>query len=158
MTAADPHRAVEAVWRIESARVIAALARMVNDVALAEELAQDALVAALEEWPRKGVPDNRIAALYRLLAHLTPSPIVELNRAVAVGMAHGPERGLEIADGLRNERALRDYAHLPAVRGHLLAELGRAGKAAAAFRQAAALTRNERERDLFLKRATELSA
>src|SRR5690349_12103134 len=58
MTVADSHRAVEAVWRIESARVIAALARMVNDIGLAEELAQDALVAALEEWPRKGVPDN----------------------------------------------------------------------------------------------------
>ncbi|MFB4268208.1 RNA polymerase sigma factor [Nonomuraea sp. GTA35] len=98
----------------------------------------------------------RIAALYRLLAHLTPSPVVELNRAVAVGMAHGPERGLEIADALLDERALRDYAHLPAVRGDLLARLGRADEAAAEFRRAAGLTRNARERELFLERAAGL--
>ncbi|MFI7700366.1 RNA polymerase sigma factor [Nonomuraea sp. NPDC049480] len=99
---------------------------------------------------------ERIAALYRLLAHLTPSPIVELNRAVAVGMADGPARGLEIADALLDERALRDYAHLPAVRGDLLAKLGRAGEAAAAFERAAGLTRNARERVLFLDRAAAL--
>ncbi|TLP57794.1 RNA polymerase sigma factor [Microbispora triticiradicis] len=101
---------------------------------------------------------ERIAALYRLLAHLTPSPVVELNRAVAVGMAYGPARGLEIADGLRDEHALRGYAHLPAVRGDLLARLGRSEEAAAEFRRAAELTRNARERDLFLGRATALSA
>ncbi|MED7928406.1 RNA polymerase sigma factor [Nonomuraea sp. LP-02] len=101
---------------------------------------------------------ERMAALYRLLAHLTPSPIVELNRAVAVGMAYGPERGLEIADGLRDERALRGYAHLPAVRGDLLAKLGRADEASAEFRRAAELTRNARERDLFLERAAALDA
>ncbi|MGP3917096.1 RNA polymerase sigma factor [Nonomuraea sp. 10N515B] len=101
---------------------------------------------------------ERIAALYRLLAHLTPSPIVELNRAVALGMAYGPARGLELADALRDERALRDYAHLPAVRGDLLAKLGRAEEAAAEFRHAAGLTRNARERELFLERAAELSA
>ncbi|MGW5155373.1 RNA polymerase sigma factor [Nonomuraea wenchangensis] len=101
---------------------------------------------------------ERMAALYRLLAHLTPSPIVELNRAVAVGMAYGPERGLEIADGLRGERALRGYAHLPAVRGDLLAKLGRADEASAEFRRAAELTRNARERDLFLERAAALDA
>ncbi|WP_182887342.1 RNA polymerase sigma factor [Microbispora sp. H10885] len=101
---------------------------------------------------------ERIAALYRLLAHLTPSPVVELNRAVAVGMAYGPARGLEIADGLRGEHALRGYAHLPAVRGDLLARLGRSEEAAAEFRRAAELTRNARERDLFLGRATALSA
>ncbi|MDP4508789.1 RNA polymerase sigma factor [Nonomuraea turcica] len=101
---------------------------------------------------------ERIAALYRLLAHLTPSPIVELNRAVAVGMAYGPARGLELADALRDERALRDYAHLPAVRGDLLAKLGRAEEAAAEFRHAAKLTRNARERELFLERAAALSA
>ncbi|MET8984166.1 RNA polymerase sigma factor [Nonomuraea wenchangensis] len=99
---------------------------------------------------------ERMAALYRLLAHLTPSPIVELNRAVAVGMAYGPARGLEIADGLRDERALRGYAHLPAVRGDLLAKLGRADEASAEFRRAAELTRNTRERDLFLERAAAL--
>ncbi|MEU8196509.1 RNA polymerase sigma factor [Microbispora amethystogenes] len=101
---------------------------------------------------------ERIAALYRLLAHLTPSPVVELNRAVAVGMAYGPARGLEIADGLQDEHALRGYAHLPAVRGDLLARLGRSEEAAAEFRRAAGLTRNARERDLFLARATALSA
>ncbi|MGP3956389.1 RNA polymerase sigma factor [Nonomuraea sp. 3N208] len=101
---------------------------------------------------------ERIAALYRLLAHLTPSPIVELNRAVAVGMAYGPARGLELADTLRDERALRDYAHLPAVRGDLLAKLERSEEAAAEFRRAAELTRNARERELFLERAAALSA
>ncbi|TMR08198.1 RNA polymerase sigma factor [Nonomuraea turkmeniaca] len=99
---------------------------------------------------------ERMAALYRLLAHVTPSPIVELNRAVAVGMAHGPARGLEIADSLQGERALRGYAHLPAVRGDLLAKLGRAEEAAAEFGRAAELTRNERERALFRARATAL--
>ncbi|WP_214108258.1 RNA polymerase sigma factor [Acrocarpospora catenulata] len=99
---------------------------------------------------------ERIAALYRLLAHLTPSPVVELNRAVAVGMAYGPARGLEIVDSLRDEPALRGYAHLPAVRGDLLAKLGRAEEAAAEFRRAAELTRNVRERDLFLERAAAL--
>ncbi len=96
---------------------------------------------------------ERMAALYRLLAHLTPSPIVELNRAVAVGMAYGPARGLEIVDSLLDERALQGYAQLPAVRGDLLARLGRAEEASAEFRRAAELTRNARERDLFLERA-----
>ncbi|QYC45854.1 RNA polymerase sigma factor [Nonomuraea coxensis DSM 45129] len=108
-----------------------------------------ALTAEATDW-------ERMAALYRLLAHLTPSPVVELNRAVAVGMAYGPERGLEIADGLRDERALRGYAHLPAVRGDLLAKLGRTEEASAEFRRAAELTRNARERDLFLERAAAL--
>ncbi|TYB52356.1 RNA polymerase sigma factor [Nonomuraea sp. PA05] len=98
----------------------------------------------------------RIAALYRLLTHLTPSPVVELNRAVAVGMADGPAQGLEIADALLEERALRDYAHLPTVRGDLLAKLGRVEEAAAEFRRAAGLTRNAREREVFLKRAAGL--
>ncbi|MFC4063043.1 hypothetical protein ACFOWE_32595 [Planomonospora corallina] len=73
-------------------------------------------------------------------------------------MAYGPERGLEIADALRGERALRGYAHLPAVRGDLLAGLGRAGEAAAEFRCAAELTGDERERGLFLEHAAALSA
>jgi predicted RNA polymerase sigma factor len=72
-------------------------------------------------------------------------------------MAYGPARGLELADALREERALRDYAHLPAVRGDLLAKLGRAEEAAAEFRHAAELTRNTRERELFLQRAAALS-
>src|SRR5215212_7235649 len=69
MTASDTHRAIEAVWRIESARLIAALARMVRDVGLAEELAQDALVTALERWPESGVPDNPGAWLMATAKH-----------------------------------------------------------------------------------------
>src|ERR671931_578405 len=282
MTATHPYRAVEAVWRIESARLIAGLARMVGDVGLAEELAQEALVVALERWPESGVPDNpgawlmatakhraidlfrrnkrlerkheelgrelevqqelaapdleaaidddigddllrlifiachpvlstearvaltlrllggltteeiaraflvldqdrgrwdqllirrglaalkraedlggahgpyalqaaiaacharartaadtdwaRIAALYDALAQLAPSPVVELNRAVALAMAFGPSAGLELVDALTSEPSLRDYHLLPSVRGDLLARLGRFDEACA---------------------------
>ncbi|WP_067792756.1 RNA polymerase sigma factor [Actinomadura formosensis] len=96
---------------------------------------------------------ERMAALYRVLAHLAPSPVVELNRAVAVSMAYGPARGLEIVDALREERSLRTYPQLPAVRGDLLERLGRLDEAREEFRRAAALTRNEREQSLFLTRA-----
>jgi RNA polymerase sigma factor (sigma-70 family) len=96
---------------------------------------------------------GRIAALYRVLAHISPSPVVELNRAVAVGMAAGPAKGLAITDTLLHERALEHYAQLPAVRGDLLAKLGRLDEARQEFERAAALTRNERERAVFLTRA-----
>jgi RNA polymerase sigma factor (sigma-70 family) len=96
---------------------------------------------------------ERIAALYRVLAHVAPSPVVELNRAVAVGMAAGPAKGLEITDPLLHERALERYPQLPAVRGDLLAKLGRHGEARQEFERAAALTRNQRERAVFLTRA-----
>ncbi|MEV4001247.1 RNA polymerase sigma factor [Actinomadura sp. NPDC049753] len=96
---------------------------------------------------------ERMAALYRVLAHLAPSPVVELNRAVAVSMAYGPARGLEIVDALRGERSLRSYPQLPAVRGDLLEKLGRLDEARAEFRRAAELTRNEREQALYLARA-----
>jgi RNA polymerase sigma factor (sigma-70 family) len=95
----------------------------------------------------------RMAALYRVLAHVSPSPVVELNRAVAVGMAAGPAEGLAIVDALLSERALGSYPQLPAVRGDLLAKLGRRDEARQEFERAAALTRNERERTLFLDRA-----
>jgi len=95
----------------------------------------------------------RIAALYRVLVEISPSPVAELNRAVAVGMANGPAAGLAIADSLAGERALRGYPHLPAVRGDLLAQLGRTEEARAEFERAAALTGNAGERDLFLARA-----
>ncbi len=95
----------------------------------------------------------RIATLYQALAHLTPSPVVELNRAVAVGMAHGPERGLELADRLTGDASLRDYHLLPSVRADLLARLGRTREAREEYERAAALTRNERERALLLGRA-----
>src|SRR6185312_200504 len=95
----------------------------------------------------------RIAALYDALSQLSPSPVVELNRAVAVAMAFGPEAGLEIVDELRYEKSLERYHLLPAVRGDLLAKLGRHGEAQAEFKRAASLTQNVRERELLLDRA-----
>jgi predicted RNA polymerase sigma factor len=98
------------------------------------------------DWPR-------IASLYEQLAVLTGSPIVELNRAVAVAMAEGPAAGLAIIDGLRADPALRNYHLLPSVRGDLLAKLGRTSEARAEFEAAAAMTGNDQERDLLLARA-----
>ena len=100
------------------------------------------------DWPA-------IATLYALLAARAPSPVVELNRAVAVSMAEGPGPALEIVDALIDEPALADYHLLPSVRGDLLARLGRTTQARAEFERAAALTRNERERELLLDRARE---
>ncbi len=105
-----------------------------------------AATAEATEWPR-------IAALYALLAQRAPSPIVELNRAVAVAMAFGPDAGLELVDALVADGALAAYHLLPAVRGDLLAKLGRGDEARAEFQRAAELTRNERERDVLLARA-----
>src|SRR5216684_902515 len=314
MTSTLTHRAIDAVWRIESARIIAGLTRIVRDVGLAEELAPDALVAALEQWHASGIPDNpdawlmatakhraidlwrrnkllerkhqefgreleaqqelavpdldaaiddtvgddllrlvfischpvlspearvaltlrllgglttdeiaraflvaepavaqrivrakrtlseacvpfeiprkadlaaRLASvleviylvfnegysatagddwmrpalceealrLGRILAELTPSPVVELNRAVAVAMAFGPAAGLELIDTLTSEPSLRAYHLLPSVRGDLLKKLGRFDEARAEFERAASLTRNTRERELLLNRA-----
>ena len=96
---------------------------------------------------------TRIAALYAALAQLTPSPVVELNRAVALGMAFGPAVGLELVDELLAEPALERYHLLPSVRGDLLAKLGRLEEARVEFERAAALTRNARERTLLLARA-----
>lgn len=96
-----------------------------------------------------------IAALYGLLAARAPSPVVELNRAVAVSMAEGPEPGLRIVDALAAEPALRDYHLLPSVRGDLLRRLGRTAEASAEFERAARLTGNERERELLLRRAAQ---
>jgi RNA polymerase sigma factor (sigma-70 family) len=96
---------------------------------------------------------ERIAALYDALAQLAPSPVVELNRAVAVAMAFGPEAGLELVDALAEEPSLKAYHLLPSVRGDLLAKLGRSEEARAEFERAAALTRNARERELLLERA-----
>jgi RNA polymerase sigma-70 factor, ECF subfamily len=96
---------------------------------------------------------SRIVALYEALARLAPSPVVELNRAVAVAMARGPAAGLELVDALTSEPALRAYHHLPSVRGDLLEKLGRPHDASLEFERAASLTRNARERDLLLERA-----
>ena len=98
------------------------------------------------DWPR-------IAAIYEVLAQLAPSPVVELNRAVAIAMAFGPAAGLELVDALTAEPQLKDYHLLPSVRGDLLTRLGRLDEARAEFERAAALTRNARERTLLLERA-----
>ncbi|HEX5575296.1 MAG TPA: RNA polymerase sigma factor [Gemmatimonadales bacterium] len=106
---------------------------------------------------RARTPDQtdwiRIATLYEGLTELMPSPVIELNRAVAVSMAQGPAAGLELADALIADPSLRSYHLLPAVRGDLLAKLGRFAEARAELERAAALTRNERERALLLERA-----
>ena len=107
-----------------------------------------AVNAEATQWPR-------IAALYTLLAQRTPSPVIELNRAVAMAMAFGPEAGLELVDALVSEGALAGYHLLSAVRGDLLAKLGRDDEARVEFRRAAELTRNEREREVLLARASD---
>ncbi|KMS70393.1 RNA polymerase subunit sigma-24 [Streptomyces viridochromogenes] len=96
-----------------------------------------------------------IATLYGLLAARSPSPVVELNRAVAVSMAEGPEPALEIVDAIASAPALREYHLLPSVRGDLLLRLGRTAEARAEFERAAGLTRNEPEREMLLRRAAE---
>ncbi|HEY8020081.1 MAG TPA: RNA polymerase sigma factor [Thermoanaerobaculia bacterium] len=98
------------------------------------------------DWPR-------IATLYAALAEVAPSPVVELNRAVAMAMAFGPAAGLELVDALTSEPSLRAYHLLPSVRGDLLAKLGRLDEARAELERAATLTRNARERELLLERA-----
>jgi predicted RNA polymerase sigma factor len=100
------------------------------------------------DWPR-------IAALYARLVQLVPSPVIELNRAVALSMAFGPEAGLAIVDELTELPSLKSYHLLPSVRGDLLAKLGRRDEARQEFERAASLTRNERERALLMKRAAE---
>src|SRR5262249_40380249 len=101
---------------------------------------------------------SEIAALYARLARVMPSPIVELNRAVAVSMADGPESGLALLEPLRAEPVLRGYHLLPSVRGDLLARLGRMAEARGEFERAAELTQNARERELLLRRAREVGA
>ena len=105
-----------------------------------------ALTAEETDWAR-------IVTLYDELAQLAPSPVVDLNRAVAVGMASGPAAGLESVDALASDPSLKYYHLLPSVRGHLLFKLGRFDDARADFERAAALTRNARERELLLERA-----
>ncbi len=96
------------------------------------------------DWPR-------IVTLYAALAQLAPSPVVELNRAVAIAMAFGPAAGLELVDALTAERSLANYHLLPSVRGDLLKKLSRFDEARAEFEHAASLTRNARERELLLE-------
>ncbi len=117
--------------------------------------ALQAAIAACHARARRAEDTDwqRIAALYDALAQLSPSPIVELNRAVALSMAYGPQAGLEVVDGLLEAPALKNYHLLPSVRGDLLAKLGRHHEARAEFERAAELTHNERERQLLLARA-----
>ncbi len=110
-----------------------------------------ARTAAETDWPR-------IVALYDAVAELAPSPVVELNRAVAVGMAFGPAAGLELVDALVHEPTLKSYYLLPAVRGDLLRKLGRSEEARAEFERGAVLTENVRERELLQRRAAESAA
>jgi RNA polymerase sigma factor (sigma-70 family) len=136
-------------------RGLAALARA---EALARPLAPYTLQAAIAAChARARVADDtdwqRIVALYDALVELTQSPVVELNRAVAVTMAFGPAAGLELVDALVDEPALRDYHLLPSVRGDLLARLGRHAEARREFERAASLTQNAREKTLLLARA-----
>jgi predicted RNA polymerase sigma factor len=126
-----------------------ALGRPLGPYALQAKIAAchaRARTAAETDWPA-------IVALYDALVELTGSPVVELNRAVAVAMAFGPAVGLALVDDLADEPALKGYPLLPGVRGELLARLGRGGEARAELERAALLTRNVRQRELLLARA-----
>jgi predicted RNA polymerase sigma factor len=114
-----------------------------------------AAIAACHARARTGEETDwrRIATLYGELAAIAPSPVVELNRAVAISMAFGPGAGLALVDALTSEPSLKSYHLLPSVRGDLLFKLGRKGEARAEFERGAALTRNTRERELLLRRA-----
>jgi len=100
----------------------------------------------------------RIVEFYDVLAHVMPSPVIELNRAVAVGMAFGPAAALELVDALTGEPALKTYHFLPSVRADLLKKLSRVAEARVEFERAASLTRNTRERDLLLERAAQCTS
>jgi predicted RNA polymerase sigma factor len=136
-------------------RGLAALERAISLKAPLGPYALQAAIAACHARAR--VPEDtdwkQIVALYDALSQVMPSPVVELNRAVAVAMAFGPEAGLELVDPLIGEPALRDYHLLPSVRGHLLEEVGRGDEARSEFRRAAALARNSRERTLMRRRS-----
>lgn len=141
--------------RVLITRGLAALARAEQTTGTMGPYALQAAIAACHA--RAGRIEEtdwvQIAALYEALAELLPSPVVELNRAVAVSRAYGPSAGLELVDALAGSSALQGYHLLPSVRGDLLAQLGRDDEARAEFARAASLTRNERERRLLLGRA-----
>jgi RNA polymerase sigma-70 factor, ECF subfamily len=140
------HRGLAALARAEElSRVLGSIGTYTLQAAIAACHAR-ALTADATDWPR-------IAALYATLASVAPSPIVELNRAVAVGMAEGPAAGLAVIDAIADAPALKNYHLLPSVRADLLRKLGRLAEARAEFERAASLTQNSRERDLLLSRA-----
>jgi predicted RNA polymerase sigma factor len=136
-------------------RGLAALARAeALDEGLGPYGLQAAIAACHARAPSPADTDwQRICALYDALAQVAPSPVVQLNRAVAVGMAYGPQAALDIVEGLAGEKALKHYQWLPSVRGDLLAKLGRHAEARAEFMRAASLAANEREKALLLERA-----
>ena len=138
-------------------RGLAALARAEQLGGAEGPYALQAAIAACHARARTGAETDwtRIADLYGALARITPSPIVDLNRAVAISMALGPAAGLELVDQLTGEPSLKTYHLLPSVRGDLLAKLGRSDEARDEFERAATLTRNGRERDLLLRRAAD---
>jgi RNA polymerase sigma factor (sigma-70 family) len=140
-------------------RGLAALDRAAALGAFGPYALQAAIAACHAQAPSAAATDwQRIAALYDALAQLLPSPIVELNRAVAVGMAFGPSAGLELVDALLDEPALRRYHLLPSVRGDLLRKLGRLDEARREFERAASLTQNTREHELLQRRAAACGA
>jgi len=138
-------------------RGLAALARAEELGGAEGPYALQAAIAACHARARTGDETDwaRIAELYATLGRITPSPIVDLNRAVAVSMALGPAAGLELVDKLTGDPSLKTYHLLPSVRGDLLAKLGRSDEARDEFERAATLTRNGRERDLLLRRAAD---
>lgn len=149
------------LWnRLLIRRGLAALERALEPGAAAGPFTLQAAIAACHAQAARYEDTDwaRIAALYGLLAARAPSPVVELNRAVAVSMAEGPAAALPLVDALTDVPALRDYHLLPSVRGDLLARLGRSEEARAEFERAASLTRNGRERELLLRRAEESGA
>jgi len=145
------HRGLAALARAEElSRALGRFGTYTLQAAIAACHAR-AVTAAATDWPR-------IAALYSALAQVAPSPVIELNRAVAVGMADGPAAGLAIIDTLLSEPSLKNYHLLPSVRADLLRKLGRYEEARAEFQRAAQLTQNSRERDLLLSRAASCAA
>jgi RNA polymerase sigma-70 factor, ECF subfamily len=138
-------------------RGMAALERAEQTGGVPGSYALQAAIAACHARAVKAEDTNwpRIVALYGLLAQVTPSPVIELNRAVAVAMASGPQAGLDLVDSLMSESSLKSYHLLPTVRADLLTKLGRFEEARLEFERAATLTRNVREQDLLLKRARE---
>ena len=136
-------------------RGLTALARAEALIGARGPYALQAALAACHARARQAEQTDwtQIVALYDALAQVAPSPVVELNRAVAVGMAFGPAAGLELIDALAAEPSLANYHWLPSVRGDLLAKLGRNEEARAEFERAAGMTRNARERELLMARA-----
>src|SRR5580658_419158 len=140
------HRGLAALARAEElSRALSFFGTYTLQAAIAACHAR-AVTADATDWPR-------IAALYSALAQVAPSPVIELNRAVAVGMSEGPEAGLAILEAIGGDPALKNYHLLPSVRADLLRKLGRLDEARAEFQRAASLTQNSRERDFLLARA-----